>query len=63
MIEFYNVKKKQKVSVTEEEVEKVEYKSTTKLGKTVTRYGLKSVDEDGTKLTKFVSKEVYNSLS
>ena len=62
MIIFYNVKKKEKVSITESEVTKVEYKSTTKNGKEVVRYGVKAVDSDGTKLTKFVSKETYDSL-
>lgn len=62
MIEFYNVRKKAKVSIPESKVKKVEYKSTTKVGKEVIRYGLKSVDEDGTKLTKFVSRATYDSL-
>lgn len=62
MIEFYNVRKKEKVTVSEKEVEKVEYKSTSKKGKEVIRYGVKAVDEDGTKLTKFVSKATYDSI-
>jgi hypothetical protein len=62
MIEFYNVRKKEKVTVSETEVEKVEYKSTSKKGKEVIRYGVKAVDEDGTKLTKFVSKATYDSI-
>tara|TARA_B100000035_G_scaffold315170_1_gene334236 strand:+ start:3201 stop:3389 length:189 start_codon:yes stop_codon:yes gene_type:complete len=62
MIEFYNVRKKEKVSVSKTEVEKVEYKSTSKKGKEIIRYGLKAVDDDGTKLTKFVSKDTYNSI-
>lgn len=62
MIEFYNVRKKEKVTVSETEVEKVEYKSTSKKGKEVIRYGVKAVDEDGTKLTKFVSKDTYDSI-
>ena len=62
MIEFYNVRKKEKVTVSETEVEKVEYKSTSKKGKEVIRYGVKAVDDDGTKLTKFVSKDTYDSI-
>lgn len=62
MIEFYNVRKKEKVTVSETEVEKVEYKSTSKKGKEVIRYGVKAVDDDGTKLTKFVSKATYDSI-
>lgn len=63
MIEFYNVRKKEKVSIPESKVETVVYESTTKTGKKVKRYGVKAVDADGTKLTKFVSAEVYESLS
>tara|TARA_R110001592_G_scaffold185937_1_gene430155 strand:- start:398 stop:589 length:192 start_codon:yes stop_codon:yes gene_type:complete len=63
MIEFYNVRKKEKVSIPESQVEVVVYKSTTKTGKKVKRYGVKAVDADGTKLTKFVNEAVYNSLA
>tara|TARA_E500000331_G_C17210722_1_gene693542 strand:+ start:831 stop:1049 length:219 start_codon:yes stop_codon:yes gene_type:complete len=56
MIEFYNVRKKAKVEIDESNVEVVIYNNTTKTGKKVTRYGVKAVDEDGTKLTKFISK-------
>ncbi len=49
-------------SSKEANVEKKTYERTTKTGKTVTRYGLSAVDEDGTKLTKFCSKEVFDSL-
>ena len=56
MIEFYNVRKKTKVSIEESNVEVVVYNNTTKTGKKVTRYGVRAVDEDGTKLTKFISK-------
>ncbi len=62
MIEFYNVRKKEKVSIPEEEVEKVTYESTSKTGKKIVRYGMKAVDDDGTKLTKFVSKDAYEAL-
>jgi len=62
MIEFYNVRKKEKVSIPEDQVEKVTYESTSKTGKKIVRYGMKSVDDDGTKLTKFVSKAAYEAL-
>ena len=61
MIDFYNVKKKAKVQKDESEITPVKYEKTSKTGKLVTRYGLKSED-DGTKLTKFCSKDVYESL-
>jgi len=62
MIEFYNVKKKTKVQVSESNVEKKTYERITKSGKKTIRYALAAVDDDGTKLTKFCSKDVYDSL-
>lgn len=63
MIEFYNVKKKQKVMIDQSKVTKHAYEKTTKSGKLSIRYALKSIDEDGTKLTKFCSKADYDSLT
>ena len=62
MIEFYNVKKKSKVSIDESKVEKKTYERTSKSGKKTIRYAFAAVDEDGTKLTKFCSKEAYDSI-
>jgi predicted metalloprotease with PDZ domain len=62
MIEFYNVKKKQKVQVDSSKVTKHTYEKTAKSGKLTIRYALKAVDEDGTKLTKFCSKAVYEEI-
>ena len=62
MIEFYNVKKKKKVKISESKVEKVKYEKESKNGSIRVRYAFKSVDEDGTKLTKFCSEADYNSL-
>lgn len=62
MIEFYNVKKKAKVQIPESAVEKKTYERTSKAGKLSIRYALAAVDEDGTKLTKFCSKDLYDSL-
>ena len=62
MIEFYNVKKKEKVAIDEANVEKHVYESKTKAGKIMLRYAFKAVDEDGTKLTKFCSKADFDSL-
>lgn len=62
-MQFYNVRKKEKVEIDDSKVEAVEYKRTTKNGKNVVRYGVRAVDDDGTKLTKFCNKEVYDSLN
>ena len=62
MIEFYNVRKKAKVQISEDQVEKKEYKRTLKSGKESIRYAFAAVDEDGTKLTKFCNKADYDSL-
>lgn len=61
-MEFYNVKKKEKVIIDDSLVKKVAIEKTTKNGKTVIRYAFKSVDEDGTKVTKFCSKASYDSF-
>jgi hypothetical protein len=61
-MDFYNVKKKETVSIAEKDITAVEYKRVTKNGKEVTRYGLRAVDDDGTKLAKFCSKEIYDKL-
>lgn len=62
MIEFYNVKKKEKVLIEPSEVSKHSYEKTSKAGKLTIRYALKAVDQDGTKLTKFCSKADYDSI-
>lgn len=62
MIEFYNVKKKAKVQIAADLVEKKQYNTVTKKGKETTRYAFKAVDDDGTKLTKFCSKADYDKL-
>ncbi len=62
MIEFYDVKNKKKVQVSASEVEKVTYERKTKSGATQVRYALKAV-KDGVKLTKFVSKETWDSIT
>jgi repressor of nif and glnA expression len=62
MIEFYNVKKKSKVKINESEIEKKTYERITKSGKKSVRYALAAVDDDGTKLTKFCSKDDYDSI-
>ena len=60
-IEFYNVKKRKKVSIGESDITKVEYKRETSKG-TQTRYAFRGKDDDGTNLTKFVNKETYDSI-
>lgn len=60
-IEFYNVKKRKKVSIGENQIEKVEYKRETSKG-TQVRYAFRAKDDDGTNLTKFVSKADYDKV-
>lgn len=62
-IEFYNVKKRKKVSLSEESIEKVKYEREVKDGKIQIRYAFKAVDDDGTKLTKFCSKADWDAVS
>jgi len=60
-IEFYDVKNKAKVQIPASQVKKVTYERTTKSGKQQIRYALKA-EKDGVKLTKFVSKETWDSI-
>jgi hypothetical protein len=60
-IEFYNVKKRKKVSIDETNITKVEYKRETAKGIQV-RYAFRAQDDDGTNLTKFVSKADYDRV-
>ena len=60
-IEFYDVKKRAKVSVPASQVKKVKYERTTKSGSMQVRYALKA-EVDGSRLTKFVSKDMWDSL-
>ena len=55
-------KKKQKVSISESDIEKVKYERETKSGSTQIRYAFKAVDDDGTKLTKFCSEADWNKI-
>jgi hypothetical protein len=61
-VEFYNVKKKKKVSIDDSSIEKVKYERETKTGKTQIRYAFKAKDDDGTSLTKFCSESDWNNL-
>tara|TARA_B110000305_G_scaffold211789_1_gene246418 strand:+ start:978 stop:1181 length:204 start_codon:yes stop_codon:yes gene_type:complete len=61
-IEFYNVKKKKRVSVNRSLVAKRAYEKVSKAGNLVIRYSFRSVDEDGTKLSRFCSKRDYDNL-
>jgi len=60
MIEFYNVRSKKKVQISEEKVSKSSFTKKTKKGVERTRYAFKAVDEDGTKLTRFCSEADFN---
>ncbi|MBT5856684.1 hypothetical protein HOH87_08655 [bacterium] len=54
-VEFYNVKKREKVQIEESDITKVKYERTLKNGSSQTRYAFKAEDA-GTKLTKFCSE-------
>tara|TARA_A100001011_G_C13653306_1_gene572533 strand:+ start:212 stop:418 length:207 start_codon:yes stop_codon:yes gene_type:complete len=62
-IEFYNVKKREKVSIDEGSVKKKEYQRKLKDGSTQTRYAFRATDDDGTNLTKFCSKADYDAVN
>ena len=62
MIKFYNVKKRESVEIAEADCKKVIYKRETSKG-VQERYAVRAKDDDGTNLTKFVSKDTYDKLT
>jgi len=60
-IEFYDVKKREKVQVPESAVRKVTYERQTKSGETSVRHGFKA-EFEGSRMTKFVSKADWDAL-
>jgi len=54
-VQFYDVKNKKKVDVSESAIKKTKYERQTKEGKTQIRYAFKA-ELNGVKLTKFVSQ-------
>lgn len=62
-MEFYNVKKRTKVEIADKCCVKQTLSKKTVKGAIRTSYVVKAVDDDGTKLTAFVSKEKYDSLN
>ena len=59
MVEFYDVKTRRKVSLSDGDV--VKGKFTTTNGQV--RYGVRGKTDDGRLLTKFVSKETWDDLA
>jgi hypothetical protein len=57
-MEFYNVKKRKKVNIPDNQVKKTTYGQEGRI-----RYALRGTDDDGTNLTKFVSKDTYDSMN
>jgi hypothetical protein len=57
-MQFYNVKKRAKVNVADTDIKKKRYE-----GRGGYRYAVRAVDDDGMHLTKFVKKDLYDSLS
>lgn len=62
MIEFYNVRKKKKVSIEESSISTQKYVKTKKDGVDSVRYALTAIDDDGTKLIKFCSEADYQKI-
>lgn len=60
-IEFYDVKKRAKVSVPISHVQKTKYERETKDGGTQVRYAVKA-EYEGSRLTKFVGKDLWDEL-
>lgn len=61
-MQFYDVKARKKVEVPEGQLKKKTYTRKTVNGTVQTRYAVRA-NYNGTNLTKFVSKDVYDKLS
>lgn len=61
-MQFYNVKTRAFVDVPETKLKKKTYVRKTSKGDQV-RYAVRASLDDGTSLTKFVNKEVFDSLN
>ena len=61
-MEFYNVKARKTVTIADAKCEKVVYSRETSKG-IQKRYAVRAVGADGAKLTKFISKETFDSLA
>lgn len=57
-MQFYNVKKREKVEIPDDQVKKTTY--TVKGGQV--RYAVRAVDDDGMNLTKFMKKDDWDAL-
>jgi len=61
-VQFFDVKTREKVDVDEANIAKTKYERTTKSGSVQVRYALRGTLADGRKVTKFVSKDVWDSM-
>jgi predicted carbohydrate-binding protein with CBM5 and CBM33 domain len=61
-VTFYDVKKRAKVDVPASQCWKTKYERTAKDGSAQVRYAVKA-DYQGSKLTKFVSKDTWDGMS
>jgi len=57
-MQFYNVKKREKVEISDSDVKKTTYN--VKGGQV--RYAVRAVDDDGMNLTKFMKKDDWDAL-
>lgn len=60
-MEFYNVKKRKKVEIADKKCTKIIYKRETANG-IQERFAVRSVDDDGVVLTKFLSRDTFEKL-
>lgn len=61
-MKFYNVKKRETVTVSDDTCRKVIYKRKTAKG-VQERYAVRAVDNDGSNLTKFIDKKTFDKLT
>jgi hypothetical protein len=59
-VEFYNVKTRQKVQISDDKITKTKYERQAKDGSVQYRYAFRAED-NGVMLTKFVNKETWDN--
>lgn len=64
-MKFYNVRKKAAVEIPDEQCTKKVYVKRDAKGNYTDKktYGVTAIDDDGTRVTKFLRKDVYDSLT
>jgi hypothetical protein len=62
LVKFYNVKKDKEIELDSSQFRKVKLEKKLDDGSTLTRYAFRTVDDDGTPLTRIVEKSEWDKV-